>query len=168
MKNALEIQDVESLKLRFPHMFAGSVISMDFYKGWFPDFVRLCFELDALLGEERHRFHWVHLKEKFGGYRMYFDFRMSDDEKDEHYEGHVSMIALRDEIHSRIQRCAAVMDNKCCVCGDHGTKTGTGWISTLCEYHGEDARYARGDTRPVYELFAVPKFPSDGAGGTTS
>lgn len=166
MKNALEIQDVESLKLRFPLMFAGSVISMDFYKGWFTDFVRLCCELDALLGEERHRFHWVQLKEKFGSYEMYFSFSWPS--KDENDEGFASMTALRERVRSAVERCAVVMDHKCCVCGDLGTKrTDTPWVATLCDYHDTDARCARGDTRPVYELTAVPKFPGDGGGGAT-
>lgn len=166
MKNAPEIQDVESLKLRFPYMFADPVISMDFYKGWFPDFVRLCFELDALLGEERHRFYWDQLKEKFGSYEMYFSFSLSSEEEND--EGFASMTALRERVRLAVERCAAVMDHKCCMCGDPGTKrTDTPWVATLCDYHDTDARYTRGDTRPVYEVFAVPKFPGDGAGGAT-
>ena len=179
MKNALEIQDVESLELRFPQMFAGPVIGLEFYKGWFPDFVRLCFEVDALLGDERHRFHWDQLKEKFGGYRMHFIFRFrplqpgsindyDEPDEDEEIAESKKLTAIRDQIRSTIEDCAATMFSKCCICGDPGTSTGYGWLRVLCSYHGDAARLERGDQRPFSELTAVPRWPGDEKSGVAS
>lgn len=57
---------------------------------------------------------------------------------------------------------ARQMTNKCRVCGEfavvdhHG-----GWLLTLCNFHLPAARAAQGDTRPPYELTAVPATPQD-------
>ena len=174
MKTALEIRDIESLELRFPYMFAGPVISLEFYRGWFPFFVKLCFVIDELLGDERHRFSWVRLTEKFGGYRMSFSFQLppsatgggdkadrtltDDDQCSEERE---VLMELRDQIRSAIKRCAALLDTRCCVCGGPGSKRTGGWIRTLCEFHTEDAILARGDARHVLELAVVPRWPGD-------
>ena len=71
MLNNKKIQDIQTLEQRFAYMFRGPVISMDFFRGWFADFVDLCFELDAMLGDYKSYFRWVQIKEKFGGCRMY-------------------------------------------------------------------------------------------------
>lgn len=175
MKTALEIQDVESLKLRFPYMFAGHPISLEFYRGWFPCFVKVCFVIDELLGDERHRFSWVRLTEKFGGYRMSFSFQLppsaadGGDETDrtltddyQQSEERRVLMELRDQIRSAVKRCAVLLDTLCCVCSGPGSKRTGGWVRTLCEFHTEGAILARGDDRHVLELAVVPRWPSDG------
>ena len=176
MKTRLEIHDVESLKQRFPDMFCEDTVGFEFYKGWFPDFVDLCFELDALLREYRKSFYWIHLKEKFGGYRMSCHYQPplraaamvepgadgdagNDLNDDEEFEALVSLVAeVRQRIRSAIQRINA----KCCVCGDAAAATEhDSWMITLCGYHNVAAMKARGDQRPTHVVAAVPQTAAD-------
>lgn len=149
--NRFHFKDVESLMIRFPHMFSEPMVSNDFFKGWFPDFVDLCFEIDALLGEYCRSFYWCQLKEKFGSYTMRCAFRPQ--------HGQLMPAALHllhTEVRQRIGEAGQRMDNKCCVCG-HAAKLGQhGAWAVLCDYHSRNARRARGDRRPLRELNAVP------------
>jgi hypothetical protein len=160
--------------LRFPYMFSDPRMNFEFYRGWFPWFVYLCFVLDELLWDEhkdeRNRFRWTQLKERFGGYHMHFAFRLPaltpgavDNEEQ------VALTALRDQIRSRIKRCASGLDTTCFVCGFEGTRrVDGGWTYTLCEFHSPQARTARGDVRWIRELAAFPKLPERDIGGNTS
>lgn len=122
MRNRFDIKDVESLKLRFPDMFSGPTIHLEFYKGWFPDFVDLCFEIEALLGSYSDCFYWVQLKEKFGSYRMYGEFRPPLDypRKDESCEDSKEAVdkftPLKDEVRKRMVLAIDKINGKCCVC----------------------------------------------------
>jgi len=143
MTERLTIKDVESLKLRFPYMFAGPVVSICYYKGWFPDFVDLCFELDGVLGEYRAYFYWNQIKEKFGSYRMYFEFRRSlesaktglvaDGDGGAKYVMPPALVELRADIRRRISETSIKMFGKCCVCGEAATVANHGgWTGVLC------------------------------------
>ena len=180
MMTRLTTKDVQSLKQRFPYMFAGEQVSLEFYKGWFPDLVDLCFELDALLGEHRSYFQWIQIKEKFGNCRMYFTFRLSsgtpsgdgiddDLDADDQCEMPAPLVLLEREVRWRVSRAAQKMNGKCMVCGDAAATEKYGfWLATLCPYHHPDAREARSDTRTLEELSAVPLVPVDGSCGSTS
>jgi hypothetical protein len=165
MKNWHEIQDVESLKQRFPFMFAGPMISMNLYKGWFPEIVRLCFDVDALLGDERHRFKWVEMEEFSDSFDMYFSFLIPP-EQDEKYG---TLFALRRKIQQTAMQRQIAIRAMCKVCGDVATAADDYvWITALCEFHTQTARHARGDFRPYYQLTEVPHRPGDDAGGAVS
>jgi hypothetical protein len=73
LQKQYDIQDINTLKARFAYMFTGPVISLEFYKGWFPILAGLCMEIDRVLGEHRACFHWVQIKEKFGVMRLHFE-----------------------------------------------------------------------------------------------
>ena len=178
MSSRSEIRAVETLKLRFPHMFNQSGAYFEFYSEWFPDFVDLCHDLNSLLGEYRHAFYWRQTKEKFGSYRMYFAFcqplvgpplpphslavpSITFEPLAEFEDGAPKFASLRLEVKQMVDLAAQKINAKCAVCGDpafverHG-----GWWGTLCGYHNIAAREARGDTRDRHELWAVPLTPA--------
>lgn len=173
MMNASDVKNVESLKLRLPHIFLGPVISLEFYKGWFPDIVKLCFELDDMLEDEQQRFSWGLLKEKFGTYRMHCDFQISrssgqdsddyDDLNDEETEERFSLIALTANVQKTIKLRVATFNNKCFVCSDAPTTMDhDGWPTTLGAFPGNDLRLARRHDTQLCELTAV-SLKSNGA-----
>lgn len=170
MTSKFEVKDLQTLQVLFPHMFNKPAIGLEFYSGWFPDFVDLCFELDALLGRDRNLFGWVQIKEKFGGYRMYFSLELLDDANDLPIKTFDYLNELRATLLSRIQLAAQRINAKCCVCGQPAVAERHGiWINTLCDHHHPDSRAARGDKRPLHELTAVPLTPADvGDGGRTT
>ena len=159
------IHDIQTLEKRFPYMFRPPVISMAYYCGWFPDFVDLCFELDAALGDYKPCFQWVQIKEKMGGYRMHF-FMLPEGYMDDVGEGEVVLsdhfVCVRQEAHRIVGLASLRMKDKCCVCGefavvaDHGTT-----LVNLCNFHLPAARAARGVMRSLRELTAVPATPQD-------
>lgn len=77
---ALHQEVCDRLVARFPYMFEPTEERSDFFEfspaighGWLPIFVRLCEAVDgALLFNERQRFRWHQVKEKFGGLRAYW------------------------------------------------------------------------------------------------
>jgi hypothetical protein len=56
-------------------MFPPSASGFVFYRGWLPITVRVCEEIDALLGNDKARFCWTQIKEKLGSARYYYDLR---------------------------------------------------------------------------------------------
>lgn len=66
----------------FPYMFAGQSLEMGMSAGWYAPFAKLCADIDATLGETKHGFHWIQLKEKFGQPRWYWEME-SDGEADD-------------------------------------------------------------------------------------
>uniref|UniRef100_UPI001C4373DB hypothetical protein n=1 Tax=Variovorax sp. dw_308 TaxID=2721546 RepID=UPI001C4373DB len=63
---------MEELRTRFGYMFEGPHIGLIFYAGWLPDFARTCEKIAAVLEEDKRGFHFVQVKEKFGGARYYY------------------------------------------------------------------------------------------------
>ena len=165
MLNNEKIRDIQTLKQRFEYMFRGPVISIDFFRGWFADFVDLCFELDAMLGDYKSEFRWIQIKEKFGGCRMYFSIQPENFVEDPDH-GEVVLpddfVKIRAEAHRLVGLASLRMKDKCCVCGEFAVVDHHGaWLSTLCNFHFPVARAARGDTRTLHELTAVPATPQD-------
>ncbi len=68
---------LQNLKARLPYMFPSSAWGFVFYRGWLSMTVRVCEEIDMLLGEEKQGFCWTQIKEKFGSARFYYAFRGS-------------------------------------------------------------------------------------------
>lgn len=67
-------KSMDAIRARFPYQFAGESIGTSVPKGWAPGFARLCADIDAALGDNKHGFHWIQLKEKFGSARFYYAF----------------------------------------------------------------------------------------------
>lgn len=167
MQNDKKIQDIQTLEQRFAYMFRGPLISISYHRGWFPDFVDLCFEIDAVLGNKKSWFAWVQIKEKFGSCRMHYSLRSDDfnedlDEDDQETEIPEELIRLRAAVRQVVDSAARQMQDKCCVCGAFAVvQEHDGWLLTLCNFHFPAALAARGDARPLYELMAVPAAPQD-------
>ena len=157
------------------------------FRSWFPDFVDLCHDLNALLGEHRHAFYWRQTKEKFGSYRMYFaycqplagpplpplprlsllpphslaDTSIPFEPLAEFEDSAPGFASLRLEVKQMVDLAAQKINAKCAVCGDLAiVERHGGWWGTLCGYHNIAAREARGDTRDRHELWAVPLTPA--------
>ena len=167
MDSIKNIQDIQSLEQRFDYMFRGPHISMEYYRGWFPGFVDLCVEIDAVLGKHKSWFRWVQVKEKLGGCRMHYSLRPDDfkeglDEDDQVTEFPEELVRIRAGVRQVVDYAARQMKKKCCVCGEFGVVDHhNGWLVTLCNFHLPAARAARGDTRLLRELTAVPATPRD-------
>lgn len=167
MVNSKKIQDIQTLEQRFEYMFRGSIISMEYYRGWFPDFVGLCIEIDAMLGKHKSWFRWVQVKEKFGGCRMYYSLRPDDfnedlDEDDQVTEFPEDLVRIRAGVRQAVDYAAQQMNDKCCVCGEAAIVDRHGaMLATLCNYHLPAARAARGDKRHLPELTVVPATAQD-------
>jgi hypothetical protein len=65
----------KQLQQRFAYMFAGDNIGISIPTGWMPEFAKLCEQIDELLGDDKHGFHWRQCKEKFGSARWYWTMR---------------------------------------------------------------------------------------------
>ncbi len=57
---------------RFPYQFEGDNIGLSMTHGWEPTFEKLCEDIDTLLGDDKRKFHWTQLKEKFGSARFHW------------------------------------------------------------------------------------------------
>ncbi|MEO5658571.1 MAG: hypothetical protein ABIQ90_02075 [Polaromonas sp.] len=62
----------KQLKVRFPYMFAGKNSGISVSRGHVPIIEKLSADIDALLGEDKQKFHWTQCKEKFGAARWYW------------------------------------------------------------------------------------------------
>ncbi len=65
----------KQLQQRFAYMFEGDNIGISIPKGWMPEFAKLCEQIDELLGDDKHGFHWRQCKEKFGSARWYWTMK---------------------------------------------------------------------------------------------
>jgi len=148
--------------LAYPYMFAGRSLELVMLDGWHAPFAKLCDDIDAALGENKHGFYWVQLKEKFGQPRWYWEM---DGESDlfmdmqvaptpptqDQLVGTSSHITyrretpgeLRGRIRQLVDAATAECDGRCMVCGEPGhRKSMHGWLQTLCDQH---AREREGD-----------------------
>lgn len=114
-------------------------------KGWTSLFYDLCKEIDQLLAtkENRERFWWNQVKEKFGILRVYHTFD-SDGESP----------SLYDQIDQVITKYEQLSAHTCSVCGNPGVLRQGGWILTLCDEHAQG--------KPPFELPNF-EFPSSSA-----
>ncbi|MBH2018493.1 MAG: hypothetical protein I8H91_02790 [Burkholderiales bacterium] len=138
------IEDIATLKARCGYMFSKPLLSEDFFKGWFPIFTGLCIEIDRVLGEQRARFRWLQIKEKFGVPRMHF-----------HLEGVPDPLwKTLQELVSQAQRESA---RRCMVCGEPAhLSQKSAWLVTVCDVHEPDEVSKRGGWS-LGELMEVPK-----------
>lgn len=65
-------EQLGALKAQFPYMFEVRGLGHDIYKGWLPDFIEACEQIDSLLGNDKRGFHFSQIKEKYGWSRYYF------------------------------------------------------------------------------------------------
>ena len=70
-----KVKTPDQLLAMYPYMFVPGQLGYDIAAGWLADFVKLCGDIDVLLGEDKRGFHWRQLKEKMGGARYYFELR---------------------------------------------------------------------------------------------
>lgn len=144
---------LRALKQRFRYMFNGPNLGFDFYRGWLPDFVEACEQIDALLTPDRIGFHFSQVKEKYGWARYYFDtdranlMRMSIRDENGITE---EIVGLKDE-HDIERKIAAILSEaeqksmtKCMACGAPAEIQK--WNTVLLCVCDEHAREKRGDS----------------------
>jgi hypothetical protein len=134
------------LKARFPYMFEGEAISMEFYDGWLPIFAQACEQIDELLGDNKRGFYWRQVKEKFGTARLYYRMEgkrrlVVDVIRGE--EGNVLIKKPTKAGDSATDRIDAIVDQAeertrttCMVCGAAAqTRPYDGYYLTVCALH---------------------------------
>jgi len=144
------------IKTRFPYQFSEKNIGLDIANGWLPMFERLCHDIDNALGVDKHGFHWVQLKEKFGSARFYW--KMSGVQKSMAIDligpdGNVLSFRnkpkaklddkqLVQKIDDLISTAESKTANMCIVCGDEGKPDNMDYYTlVVCEKHRR-ARHA--------------------------
>ncbi len=142
------------LKARFPCQFAGKHIGRTFFRGWFPTFVKLCEDIDALLGQDKRGFNWLQVKEKWGTGRFYCEMEgKSTTRVDIRAPDQMTSLRILDEgadsaqpsLAKRIDDLARAAehatDTQCIVCGQPGTRNEEeAWVLTLCDQHAQVRR----------------------------
>ncbi|MBK9236735.1 MAG: hypothetical protein IPO19_12155 [Rhodoferax sp.] len=140
----------KQLKARFPYQFAGKNIGLSISRGWFLLFEKLCEDIDHLLGDDKHDFHWTQLKEKFGAARFYFAL----DGKSEMFidfisphgvktvrpttAKHETEANLRQQIQALINKATSSTNRLCIVCGEPGAVDQfENYLLVLCKPHAD-------------------------------
>lgn len=149
------IETPGQLMRRYAYQFHSDTLRYEFFKGWFDICVKLCADVEALLGTERHGFQWVQFKEKFGTarfqYRMGF-FRRDDEERSEDQE------RVARAIFDLVQAAQSRTAHMCIVCGTPGTLNHDScYVLTLCDFHAQ-LRLSGGKIRP----FTLPRDDIEG------
>lgn len=135
------------LKSKYPYMFSGRAISLDFYRGWWPIFVKLCRDIDDTLGHDKCGFHWTQTKEKYGTARLYWGMRgvrpgMRLDVQNG--AGEVAMYKssprgggnVTAQIDALITAAEEATRSLCIYCGQPGElDTSQPWLLTVCDWH---------------------------------
>jgi hypothetical protein len=157
----------QQVEARYPYMFAGKNVGISVPCGWIEIFATLCDEIDALLGDNKHGFHWAQCKEKFGSARWYWDMAgvesalrmdliapdggasLTKPAKSSQPEG----VPLVERLSALIRAAEQETSHSCIVCGergvnDHGNVRGGGWYLTLCPEHANER--AAGHLPPIY------------------
>lgn len=133
MKEELQVR---ALVERYPYMFRLSN-TLDLYAGWLPPFVVLCDEIDALLAGRHFDFHFLQIKEKFGGFRAYFYLGLPT------YEPSTAVAAQElAHCHAAIQQCVesahTACASRCMVCGASASLRRDGpLMRCLCDEHAK-------------------------------
>jgi len=142
----------------YPYMFAGRSLELVMCEGWHAPFAKLCDAIDAALGENKHVFYWVQLKEKFGQPRWYWEMEGEGDlfmdlhvaptlkTQDQSVLGssHITYRretpgALRARIRQLVDTATAECDGRCSVCGEPGSRRSIhGWLQVLCDPHARE------------------------------
>lgn len=138
----------------YPYMFAGQTLELAMSAGWYAPFVQLCAEIDAALGEHKHGFHWVQLKEKFGQPRWYWemedeagmqgdlwlDLQVGDPRQRMTFCKEVTG-ELRARIRALVDAATEMCSQRCMDCGAPALGyVIRGWVMVLCETHASQRR----------------------------
>lgn len=159
---AQPVDPVQALLDRHPHLFAGPLISLDIYRGWFPVLQRLCTDIDATLGDNKTAFRWVQIKEKFGTYRLYYKLR--DDAPMPYVAmpgaGHVRLrrtpggsstepeVSLAHRIRALVSEAEDATSALCMACGRPAqVRSYGGNYLNLCDRHAPDMGIPEDDPR---------------------
>lgn len=151
------------LQAAYPYQFAGPNIGLAVNRGWFGLFAQLCADIDAVLGENKHGFHWVQVKQKFGAARWYWELNQSDVEASEsepitiekmpdrangvlslQIVGHSSDPA-REKLLQRIRTLVTDAEDRtnetCIACGEPGKLDATTtYVLVVCPKHAKQRR----------------------------
>jgi len=132
---------MSTVKERFPYMFAGDYIGLSMTHGWEPMFVKLCEDIDALLGDDKRKFHWTQLKEKFGSARFHWSMdnaRIASDliNPERLAIAKQAATSLREKIALLVGEAQAKTQHMCVVCGQPGKVDPAGiHMLVLCDEH---------------------------------
>lgn len=148
---------IKQLQDRFPYMFEGQNIGISIARGWESLFVRLCEDIDKLLGPDKRDFHWVQVKEKFGSARFYWTMKNRSpsvriDIISE--SGVVTPLVARGEgrkpqsvseqIDALVETTSHKIQRLCIVCGKPGAvNNDEPYVLVLCPDHAADRRKGR-------------------------
>ena len=144
------IDHLAGLRNRFPYMFEGENIGLAIPTGWLGIVTKACEEIDALLGDDRHQFEYIQIKEKFGTLRVYWRMRgnssairidlISPDGIASYSSDKKSKDPGDEGLRKRISEIVAAAENAsktaCIVCGQPGRLDKANWyLLTLCLDH---------------------------------
>jgi hypothetical protein len=145
----MTITTPRELRERFPYQFAGKHMGRTFLRGWFPTFVRLCRHIDELLEEDdKHRFTWVYLKEKWGSARFHWEMPGNEDAE------------LTHDIRELVSQAERATEKLCVACSAPATiNDDGGWYLALCDQHAEQRRTVQTTSWKFLRDFAL--FPPE-------
>jgi hypothetical protein len=147
----------------YPYMFSGKHIGISIPRGWIEIFAALCGEIDALLCDNQHGFHWTQCKEKFGSARWYWAMAGVQSALRMDLIAPDCVACLTKPAKSRkpegaplVERLSALVrageqktTHSCIVCGQPAVNDhGNGWYLTLCPEHANER--AAGHLPPIY------------------
>jgi hypothetical protein len=147
------MKNPKELMASYPYMFEGQNIGISFMKGWFILFAKLCQDIDAVLGEDKHGFHWTQCKEKFGSARFYWGMKghqsstYVDIMTPDGFFGAVNKPAkkgspvdlIAQQIDALVEAATKATNIACIVCGELGNRTNhDGYMLVLCKKHEAD------------------------------
>jgi len=102
--------------------------------GWYSLLSNLFVKIEKVLQENKvplDKFEVVQVKEKFGGLRVYYQFRGSET-GDKGWEDNISIVD--DKIHDLISQAEDTAEETCEITGKPGKNRNiNGWYSTLCD-----------------------------------
>ncbi|MCR6480895.1 hypothetical protein NU688_32390 [Variovorax sp. ZS18.2.2] len=137
-----------ALKARHLYMFNGQHIGLAFYRGWLPDFIGACAEIDRLLGSNKRGFHFRQIKEKYGWARYYWatdnvtPVRLSVVAGSSVLERQLGVDGgddVNEQISKILQIAEELSRQKCIVCSAPAEiRSFAGWLVCACERHSLD------------------------------
>ena len=161
MTSNAKLPRFQTLEQRLEYLQHESVISIDFYRGWYEEVIDLCIQIDRMLGIHQPFFHWVQLNEEAAQCRLFFSLRpLNPNSHFEEYELNRpnenlqnNMGRIRAQAQHLVDLASLKMKSKCCICGEDGVLAHDGeWLITLCEFDRPAVRAAHGETRPLHKL----------------
>ncbi|MBB3176344.1 hypothetical protein [Variovorax sp. Sphag1AA] len=145
---------MDELQHRFPYQFEGENIGYESYRGWLPILADACERIDAVLVDKRD-FHWMQIKEKFGGARLYYQLGTSKRTiVDVQVSESVTTVKtptrrgdpMAEAIDAIVDEAELRTKTSCIVCGAQAeTAAYDGYLMTLCQAHqypGQGTRQA--------------------------